>query len=71
MSGSSTDFDSERDRQCWSQYQHQHDVSGRMGQTRASIRPAVECGSGLPLKILWPRWRLKALALRSTLSGSV
>lgn len=38
MSSSSTDFDSERARQCWSQYQRQHDVSDRMGQT-AGIDP--------------------------------
>ena len=38
MSSRSTDFDSERARQCWSQYQHQHDVSDRMGQT-AGIDP--------------------------------
>ena len=38
MSSSSTDFDSERARQCWSHYQRQHDVSDRMGQT-AGIDP--------------------------------
>jgi hypothetical protein len=33
-----TDFDSERARQHWSQYQRQHDVSDRRGQT-AGIDP--------------------------------
>jgi hypothetical protein len=43
MSGSSsTSFDSERARQGWSQYQRQHDVSDRLGQT-AGIDPVSGC----------------------------
>ncbi len=33
-----TDLDTDRARQCWAQYQRQHDVSDRLGQT-AGIDP--------------------------------